>query len=65
MLLRIKRHEISNVEARYGATSKKYVKQILKRFKMDDSTPASSPIEPNLKFDKHGEEDKVEATFFK
>ncbi|XP_050902079.1 uncharacterized mitochondrial protein AtMg00810-like [Lathyrus oleraceus] len=44
---------------------RKYVKEILKRFMMDDSTPASSPIKPNMKLEKHGEEDKVDATLFK
>lgn len=32
---------------------------------MDDSTPASSPVKPNLKLEKHEEEDKVNATLFK
>ena len=32
---------------------------------MEDSTPASSPVEPNLKLEKHVEEDKVDATLFK
>ncbi|XP_050920414.1 uncharacterized mitochondrial protein AtMg00810-like [Lathyrus oleraceus] len=44
---------------------RKYVKEILKRFLMDDSSPASSPVEPNLNLEKHGEEDKVDATLFK
>ena len=42
-----------------------YVKEILKIFQMDDLTPASSLVEPNLKLEKHGEEDKVDITFFK
>lgn len=44
---------------------RKYVKEILMIFLMDDSTPASSLIEPKLKLEKHGEEDKVDATLFK
>lgn len=44
---------------------RKHVKEMLKRFRTDDSTPASSVIEPNLKFEKHGEEDKFNATLFK
>ena len=44
---------------------RKYVKEILKRFRMDDSNPASSPVEPNVKLEKNGEEDKVDATLFK
>lgn len=44
---------------------RKKVKEILKRFQMDDSTSASSPVEPNLKLEKHGKEDKVDVTLFK
>lgn len=44
---------------------RKYIKEILKRFRMDDLTPASLLVEPNLKLEKHGEEDKVDATLFK
>ncbi|XP_050878860.1 uncharacterized mitochondrial protein AtMg00810-like [Lathyrus oleraceus] len=44
---------------------RKYVKEIIKRFHMDDLTPTSSPVEQNLKLEKHGEEDKVDATLFK
>lgn len=44
---------------------RKYVKEILKRFRMDDSNPASSPLEPNLKLEKHGENDKFDVTLFK
>ena len=33
---------------------RKYVKEILKRFRMDDSNPASSPVEPNVKLEKNG-----------
>lgn len=32
---------------------------------MLDSNSASSPIEPNLKLEKHGDEDKVGVTLFK
>ena len=44
---------------------RKYVKEILKRFRMDDLTPASSYVEPNLKLEKHGKEDKVDALLLK
>ncbi|XP_058759501.1 uncharacterized mitochondrial protein AtMg00810-like [Vicia villosa] len=43
----------------------KYVKEILKRFRMVDSNPRSSPIEPNIKLEKHRDEDKVDITLFK
>jgi hypothetical protein len=42
-----------------------YVKEILKSSRMDGSTPASSPIEPKLKLETHGEEDRVDTTLFK
>lgn len=44
---------------------RKYVKEILKRFKMEDLNHASSLVESNMKLEKHGEEDKVDATLFK
>lgn len=43
----------------------KYVKEMLKRFKMASSNSASSPVEPNLIQEKHEDEDKVNVTFFK
>ena len=44
---------------------RKYVKEVLKRFRMDDPTLPSLLVEPNLHLEKHGEEDKVGVTFFK
>jgi hypothetical protein len=44
---------------------RKYVKGILKRFRMYDSTPTSLSVEANLKLEKHGEEDIVDTTLFK
>ena len=44
---------------------RKYVKEVLKKFRMLESNPASSPIEANLKLEKGGEEEKVDATLFK
>ena len=32
---------------------------------MDDSNPASSLVEPNVKLEKNGEEEKVDVTLFK
>ena len=32
---------------------------------MEDSNPTSSLVEPNLKLEKHEEEDNFDATFFK
>ncbi|XP_050919065.1 uncharacterized mitochondrial protein AtMg00810-like [Lathyrus oleraceus] len=44
---------------------RKYVKEILKRFRMNDLNLSSSPIKPNLKLEKHVEEDKDGVTLFK
>lgn len=44
---------------------RKYVKEILKRYMMENSNPESSSLEANLKLEKHGEEDKVDAALFK
>lgn len=33
---------------------RKYIKEILKRFKMEYSNPASSHVKPNVKLEKHG-----------
>lgn len=44
---------------------RKYVKEIIKRFRMDDSAPASLLVEPNLKLEKYVEEDIVDATLNK
>src|ERR1044072_2315196 len=44
---------------------RKYVKEILKRFRMDNSNLASSPVEPNVKLEKNEEEEKVDVTLFK
>lgn len=43
----------------------KNVKDMLKRFGIEDSNSASSPVKPNKKLEKHGEEDKVDVTLFK
>lgn len=44
---------------------RKYVKDILKRFRMEDSNPTSSFVEPNLKLEKYKKEYKVDVTLFK
>ena len=44
---------------------RKYVKEILKRFRRDVLNPASSPVEPNVKLEKNEEEEKVDVTLFK
>jgi len=44
---------------------RKYVREVLKMFRMLEFNPAASPIEANLKLEKGGEEEKVDATLFK
>ncbi len=44
---------------------RKYVKEVLKKFRMLESNHAPSPIEVNLKLEKGGEEENVNATLFK
>lgn len=44
---------------------RKYVKEILKRFKMFESNPTTTHIEANLKLEKNGDKDMVDATLFK
>ena len=42
-----------------------YAKKILKKFKMNDCKPISTPIECGSKLSKHDEEKKVDTTLFK
>jgi len=44
---------------------RKYVKEVLKKFRMLESNHTPSPIEANLKLEKGGEEENVIATLFK
>ena len=57
--------EFQNTKQGIVLYQRKYVKEILKRFKMDESNLASSLVETNLKLEKHGKEDRVDATLFK
>lgn len=43
---------------------RKYVREVIKRFNMLESKPAASPIEKNLKLEKAGYGDKMNATLF-
>jgi len=43
----------------------KYAKEVLKRFRMFESNSAASLVKENLKLEKGGEEEKVDATLFK
>ncbi|XP_070677968.1 uncharacterized mitochondrial protein AtMg00810-like [Malus domestica] len=42
-----------------------YTKEILKKFKMDDCKPISTPVECGAKLTKHDEGESVDPTFFK
>lgn len=57
--------EFQNTKKGMMLHQRKYVKEILKRFRMDQSNPASSLVETNLKLEKHGKEDIVNEILFK
>ncbi|KAG6479056.1 hypothetical protein ZIOFF_062511 [Zingiber officinale] len=42
-----------------------YAREILKKFKMDNSKSMNTPVECGVKLSKHGEEEKVDPTFLK
>ncbi|KAG6500602.1 hypothetical protein ZIOFF_040450 [Zingiber officinale] len=42
-----------------------YAREILKKFKMDNSKLINIPVEYGVKLSKHDEEEKVDPTFFK
>ncbi|KAG6511663.1 hypothetical protein ZIOFF_029740 [Zingiber officinale] len=42
-----------------------YAREILKKFRMDNSKSINTPIECGVKLSKHDEEEKVDPTFFK
>lgn len=44
---------------------RKYVKEIIKRFRIPDSNTTSSHVKLNLKLEKHADESKVDVTLFK
>ncbi|KAH9697084.1 hypothetical protein KPL71_023464 [Citrus sinensis] len=46
-------------------SQERYVKEILKRFKMNDCKPISTPLECGVKLSKHDEGEDIDPTFFK
>ncbi|KAG6483678.1 hypothetical protein ZIOFF_060330 [Zingiber officinale] len=42
-----------------------YEREILKKFRMDNSKSINTPVECGVKLSKHDEEEKVDPTFFK
>lgn len=46
-------------------TQEGYTNEVLKRFKMEDSKPVSTPIQCGIKLSKHEEGDNVDPTLYK
>ena len=46
-------------------SQKSYTKEILKKFKMNDCKPISTPVECRVKLFKHDEGEDIDPTFFK
>ncbi|CAJ2633694.1 unnamed protein product [Trifolium pratense] len=46
-------------------TQEGYAKEVLKKFKMDDANPVSTPMECGIKLSKHGEGETVNPSLFK
>ena len=42
-----------------------YAKEVINKFKMDDSNMVGTPMECGIKFSKHEEENKVDPTLYK
>ena len=45
-------------------TQEGYAKEVLKKFKMDDSNPVGTPMEYKIKLSKHEEGNKVDLTLY-
>ncbi|KAM1977528.1 hypothetical protein ACFX16_014315 [Malus domestica] len=57
--------EVKQNEECIFISQESYTKEILKKFKMDDCKPISTPVECGVKLTKHDKEEKVDPTFFK
>ena len=57
--------EIKQKEERIFISQESYANEILKKFKMDDCKPISTPIECGIKLSKNDEARKVDTTLFK
>ncbi|KAM2065116.1 hypothetical protein EV1_027912 [Malus domestica] len=57
--------EVKQNEEGIFISQESYVKEILKKFKMDDCKPISTPMECGVKLTKHDEGERVDPTFFK
>ncbi|KAM2778784.1 hypothetical protein COP1_014123 [Malus domestica] len=57
--------EVKQNEEGIFISQESYTKEILKKFKMDDCKPISTPVECGVKLTKHDKEERVDPTFFK
>ncbi|KAJ4709756.1 Retrovirus-related Pol polyprotein from transposon TNT 1-94 [Melia azedarach] len=57
--------EVKQEEDGIFISQQRYTKEILKKFKIENCKPISTPIECGVKLSKHEEGEKVDSTFFK
>ncbi|KAH9669730.1 hypothetical protein KPL70_021911 [Citrus sinensis] len=57
--------EIKHKEEGIFISQESYAKETLKRFKMNDCNPISTPVECGVKLSKHDEGEDIDPTFFK
>ena len=57
--------EVKQMEDGIFISQECYAKDILKKFKMDDCKPVSTPVECGIKLSRHENGEKVDPTFFK
>ncbi|KAM1556532.1 hypothetical protein TB2_040114 [Malus domestica] len=57
--------EVKQNEEGIFISQESYTKEILKKFKMDDCKPISTPVECGVKLTKHDQGESVDPTFFK
>ncbi|KAJ4724624.1 Retrovirus-related Pol polyprotein from transposon TNT 1-94 [Melia azedarach] len=57
--------EVKQEEDEIFISQQRYTKEILKKFKMENCKPISTPIECGVKLSKHEEGEKIDSTFFK
>ncbi|KAH9697038.1 hypothetical protein KPL71_023433 [Citrus sinensis] len=57
--------EVNQKEEDIFISQESYAKEILKKFKMNDCKPISTPVECRVKLSKHDEGEDIDSTFFK
>ncbi|KAH9672319.1 hypothetical protein KPL70_017676 [Citrus sinensis] len=57
--------EVKQKEEGIFISQESYAKEILKKFKMNDCKPISTPVECGVKLSKHDEGEHIDPTFFK